>query len=255
MLLLLSISLVTAVAFTVFYSDGSVQAVVFADRTLQKPLEEILSSFSQERGVEVSYVYGSSGFVLAQLELRGSGDLYVSDGWEFAVKGLEEGLLDEDYFEVVGCIRLALIVAEGNPLGVSSLRDALLRDDVVVALGNPEHVTAGVLAWELLEELGLEETVLKKVGDGGVVLVDSASQAAYYVVMGLADAAVTFNVYTNLMGEGVDEVYDPAVASVKAPVVVALPVNRGPLAEDLFNFVLGHSYVFADYGVEVGGSC
>ncbi|WP_148678867.1 molybdate ABC transporter substrate-binding protein [Aeropyrum pernix] len=236
-------------------SDDAVEVLVFADRTLQAPLEEVLSSFSRERGVNVSYVYGSSGFVLAQLELRGNGDLYVSDGWEFAVKGVEEGLLDKEYFTVVGCIRLALIVEKGNPKGVSSLRDALERDDVTVALGNPEHVTAGVLAWRLLEELGLEEAAVKGIGDGRVVLVDSASQAAYYVATGLADAAVTFNVYTVLMGDKVEEVYDGAVASVKAPVVVALPVNRGPLAEDLFRFVVEHSYVFADYGVEVGGSC
>ncbi len=32
--------------------------------------------------------------------------------------------------------------------------------------------------------------------------------------------------------------------------VVALPLNHGPLAEDLYKYVVSHAYVFWKYGVE-----
>lgn len=238
----------------------SYSVVVYADRTLQAPLEEIVNEFLEGlegRGVkaEVLYFYGSSGFVLAQLELRGGGDLYVSDGWEFALQGLEKGLLDSGYFQVVGCIRLALLVAEGNPKGVSSLEDALSRGDVTIAIGNPEHVTAGVLAWSLFQELGLEGEVERLVSEGRVVYADSASQAASYVIQGVVDTAISFNTYLSLRPQELDEVYDPVVASVKAPIVVALPVERGPLAVELFEHVVASKDVFAKYGADPDASC
>ena len=237
-----------------------VEVSVFADRTLQGPVEELVGGFTrvvEGEGVVVRpvYVYGSSGFVLAQLELRGGGDLYVSDGAEFAYKGLEEGVIDPEFFEVVGCVRLSLLVAEGNPLGLEGLEDVLSREGVRLAVGNPEHVTAGVLAWRVFEEAGLEGVVEELAGEGRIVFADSAAQAAFYVVQGVADAAITFKVFEVLNPGDLDEVYDPVVAGVSAPVIVALPVERGPLAERLFEYVVENREVFGRYGVEVDGDC
>ncbi len=238
--------------------DDTVRLVVYADRTLQPALEELAEGFTgymAGRGVSVNvtFVYGSSGFVLSQLRLHGGGDLYVSDDEYFARLGLEEGLLSRDYYTVVGTLRLALVVQEGNPKGVKSLRDALERDDVILALGNPEHVSAGVLADRLLEEAGLKGVVEELVREGRVVYVDSAAQVASRVMLGVVDAGVTFNVYPLLYPDRLDEVEDPLVAGVRAPVVVAVPASHGKYSLELYNYVVSHRDVFYKYGVEPQG--
>jgi len=236
----------------------TVEMYIYADRTLQAPLEALLEGFKREmllEGFNVEYrlFYGSSGFALSQLELRGHGDLYVADGLHFALIGVEKGLLDPESLEVIGYIHLALLVPEGNPKGIEGLMDALGRGDVRMAVGNPEHVTAGVLAFQLFRSLGLEEEVWRLVGEGRIVLAGSASEAANLVLTGAVDAALTFNVYEALNPDKLDSVPDPTVESVRAEVVVALPAERGPLAEKLYTYILENRRVFAGYGVEVEG--
>ncbi len=253
----LVVILVLAVSMVFLFTRGeeTVRMTVYADRTLQPAMEELAEGFTEYmagRGIKVNitFVYGSSGFVLSQLKLHGGGDLYVSDDKYFAELGLREGVLSGDYYTVVGTVRLALLVQEGNPKGITSLEDALERGDVVLALGNPEHVSAGVLAGRLLEELGLADRVEELVKEGRVVYVDSAAQVASRVMMGAADAGISFNVYLVLYPDKLDEVRDPAVSSVKAPVVVAVPTSHGDYSIELFNYVAKHREAFYKYGVE-----
>ncbi len=236
------------------YGDTAV-IVIYADRTLSAPLEEVVEKFVEAKrrqgvNVEVKYVYGSSGFALSQLEIAGRGDFYLADGMVYARLGVEKGLLDASTLKPIGVIRLALVVAEGNPKGVEGLRDALERGDVRLAIGNPEHVTAGYLAWRLLEREGLSALAESLVEEGRIVLADSASHAANLVMLGVVDAAITFNVYAMLYPDMLDEVYDPMVASVRDYVVIALPSSRGPLADELYEFLLSNLDVFYRYGVE-----
>ncbi len=251
--LILAVALFTAASYNLLGSShGEVIVRIYADRTLQKPLEEIVSSFTREEctNCRVAWVWGSSGYALSRLFIDGGGDLYVADDSHFPVKGVEEGLLEPDSMAVVGYIRLTLIVREGNPKNITSLLDALQRPDVVIAVGNPEHVSAGVLARRVFEEAGLAGLMDELVREGRVKYASSAAEAASWVRMGLADAAATFNVYAALWPGELDEVSDPLLAGVKAPVVVALPSSHGPLAEELYMYVVSHAWVFWKYGVE-----
>ena len=255
LLLAASAAAALAVALALYLlagAGGSVVVRVFADRTLQAPLEEIVSGFVAEecRGCKVAWVWGSSGYALSQLEIQGGGDLYVADADYFPRLGVERGLLEPWSLRVVGYIHLVLVVPEGNPLGLKGVKDALERPGVTLALGNPEHVSAGVIAREALEEAGLWGLVEELVREGKVVYAASASEAAAMVAEGIVDAAVTFNVYTVLMGDEIDAVEDPLVSAKRVPVVVALPVERGPVAEALYRYVIENSEVFWRYGVE-----
>lgn len=225
---------------------------VFADRTLQKPLEEILSMYVQERcqGCTVKWTWGSSGYALSQLAIEGNGDLYVADDEHFPKKGVQDGLLVPDSLATVGYVRLTLIVKNGNPKNITSLMDALQRPGITVAMGNPEHVSAGVLAWRLFQEANLTGLVEQLVREGKVKYAPSASEAAAWVRAGLVDAAITFHIYAHLYPQDLAEVRDQLLDKVRAPVVVALPTNHSPLAPDLHAYVVAHKDVFWKYGVE-----
>ena len=243
---------------TRFSQSADATLVVYADRTLQAPLEEIARMYSGELAkegvnVNITFIYGSSGYVLSQLELKGYGDLYVSDDSHFASLGVERGLLDPDTYREVGYIRLVLLVSEGNPRNISSLEDALGRSDVRIAVGNPEHVSAGILAFKVFREHGVADIVDRLVREGRIIYVKSAAEAASYVMIGLADAAISFNVYEAIHPDKLDIVEDPWLADVRAPVVVAVPVNHGDYSMGFYSFVLEHREVFSRYGVYVPG--
>lgn len=252
---LIIVIIITSVVLVLQSGDGEARILVFADRTLQPPLEELASMYSREKAgkgvsVNVTFIYGSSGYVLSQLEIQGHGDLYVSDDTHFAEVGVEKGLLDPDSMVEIGYLKLVLVVAEGNPRGIESLEDALSRGDVRIAIGNPEHVSAGVLAKRILEEAGLWVMVEDLVGTGRIVMVRSAAEAASYVMMGLVDAAVTFNIYEYLNPDRLDVVEDPILAEVEAPVVVALPRGAGEYGVDFYNYILDNVEVLYKYGIK-----
>lgn len=258
--LLTSILLATAIAAYITYSMsqevGTVEITIFADRTLQAPLEEIAESYKEHMtnlgiDVKITFVYGSSGYVLSQLKIHGKGDLYIADDSHFALIGVREGILREDTYREIGYIHLSLIVPEGNPKAIRSVRDALSRDDVRIAVGNPEHVSAGILAYQLFKEHNMTGRVEELVRSGRVVYVNSASEAASQVILGTIDAALTFNIYEILYPDKLDAVKDPIVEGVKAPVVIAVPRNHGAYSLDLYSYILDNVEVFEKYGVQV----
>ncbi len=253
---LLAAILITVILLTRFPQGADATLIVYADRTLQAPLEEIASMYSSRLArdgvsVNITFVYGSSGYVLSQLELKGYGDLYVSDDSYFASLGIEKGLLDPGTYKEIGYIKLVLLVSEGNPKNITSLGEALSRSDVRIAIGNPEHVSAGILAFKVFREHGVADTVDMLVRDGRVIYVKSAAEAASYVMIGLADAAISFNIYEAMHPDKLDIVEDPWLADVKAPVVVVVPVSHGDYSMDFYRFVLEHREVFSKYGVYV----
>ena len=252
------LALAVALALAQLWGGAGARILVFADRTLQPPLEELARMYVEDKSregvdVNVTFIYGSSGYVLSQLEIQGRGDVYVADDKHFALVGVEKGLLYPKTLETIGYLRLVLVVGEGNPKGITSVEDALERSDVTIAIGNPEHVSAGVLAKRVLEKAGLWDKVEDLVGSGRIVMVKSASEAASYVMMGLVDAAITFNIYVTLNPDRLDAVEDPILASLRAPVVVALPRGASEAGVEFYNYILENKEVFYKYGVEPAG--
>ena len=113
---------------------------VYCAAGLKKPITAIAEQFADELGIGVQIQYGGTGTLLSQLRVAGQGDLFIA---------ADQGSLDDA--EGFGVIqeRLELLrqypvvaVAEGNPKSIESMDD-LWRDDVRVAVGNPEAASIG----------------------------------------------------------------------------------------------------------------
>ncbi|MEM0366094.1 MAG: substrate-binding domain-containing protein [Acidilobaceae archaeon] len=211
----------------------------FVDRTLQPIVEEAARRFSSELEregcrAEFRYVYGSSGFVLSQLILTKSGDLYVSDDFTFARKAVIEGHVYRDSVIITGYIQLAIFTVEGNPLGIKGLKDLLFnRSKLIVAVGDPTHVAAGLLAKELLTAItyvdpvtGVNKTYWDILHERhNVIYAFSAFDAFNRAKLGAVDASLTFDVFNYLDPRGVTMIpIEPEVNVRAAPIVWAIPV-------------------------------
>lgn len=234
------------------FSIGKDRVLLFVDKTLQRPVEELVDEFNAEYGldIDVVYIYGSSGRVLSQLELYGRGDIYIADGGFFLDDGVSRGLIVNGSAVEVGYLPLSLLVAKGNPKGINGVLDALVRDDVVLAMGNPEHVVSGVIVKEILEEAGLWRYILDGLERGRVVYADSASKAASYVKLGVADCALTFGIFGYISPQDLDMVSDPLLDGKGGDVVVALASGYSGVGEELYRYILSHLDVFYGFGVE-----
>lgn len=226
--------------------------LLFVDRTLQLPIEELIKLFKEEYGystIHVKIIYGSSGYVLSQLELYGRGDLYVSDGGHFLEKGIRKGLINKSSIKVIGYLKVSLIVREGNPKNIKSVYDALIRNDIRLAIGNPEHVIAGIIAKEILLRNGLWGLVESGISSGRVIFAKSAYVAASYVKMGVVDCALTFKIFEYLDEKELDEVHDAILEEEYGEVIVALPVNTSKIGRQLYQFIIKNLNIFYKYGI------
>ena len=137
---------------------------IFCADALRHPLGEIVRQYEQEHGVSIEVHYGSSGDLLAQIEIVKTGDLYLAaDNSHFesaTAKGLAEPSIP------LASRKPVIVVAKDNT-SISGIKD-LLNPQVNVAIGDPEAGTIGRVTKQLLTASGDWEPLLAHVSDNGL---------------------------------------------------------------------------------------
>ena len=185
------------VSTTVFFlkqeDSSSHTLMLYVDKTLKPLLDEASSDFNNNQTIRFKFVYGSSGYVLSQLNLTKEGDIYGSDDYTFAKLAVKKGLVYPDTIKIIGYLTLGIIVEKNNPNNIKGLDDLLYnKTGLIIAIGDPSHVAAGILAKEILESNGLWEILEER---HKVVYAASAADAANMVKAGSADVALTFSIF------------------------------------------------------------
>lgn len=137
--------------------------------------------------VTLTYVYGSSGALQAQIEEGAPADLFLSAGKKQLNSLLEKGLLLND-----SCIdllenKIVLIVPKDSQKGLASFTDVAADKVTLVALGEPTGVPAGQYAKQIFESLGLWESVSKKTS-----FASDVRQVLTWVESGEVDCGVVY---------------------------------------------------------------
>ncbi len=182
---------------------------VFAGSAARPPLEELARRFHERTGTEVQLLFGGSGAVLAQMELSGRGDVYLSGSSDFLEVARERGLLEPGSEVRFAYLLPVLAVAKGNPRAIRRLED-LARPGLRVGMARPETVCVGLYGVEVLERSGLAEAVRPNV----VNTAESCLKTAQMLSLGLVDAVLGWDVYDD---------WDPARIEV-----VPLPPGQVP---------------------------
>lgn len=158
--------------------------LVLAAASLTAPFEALEPAYETAVGEEVTFVFGSSGNLAAQIRNGAPADVYVSANEGFLDGLVSDGLIDPATRVEVAVGRLALVVPPGRdvPKGLGNVSD--LGYDVV-AIANPEHAPYGVAARSALRAAGVWSTL----GDR-LVLGENVAQTFQYVRTGNADVGL-----------------------------------------------------------------
>lgn len=245
LLCLLALLAATACAPASASTAGGNALTVAAAADLQPPFAEIGRMFEQTSGSRVTFSFGSSGNLAAQIENGAPIDLFASADEEYVQRLVAKGLASPDTVRVYGLGRLALVTFRNSGLAVLRLEDLATPGVKHVSIANPEHAPYGVAARQAMMAAGVWDQVRPKVVYGENVrqalqFVQTGNAEAGIVALSIADAPEVSSIM-------VDE-------SLYRPLRQALAVVKGAkqerLAGEFASFVTGPNGrpVMAKYG-------
>ncbi len=176
---------------------------VYCAAGLKKPVEAIAQAYQKEAGVEVRLQYGGSGTLLSQLRVAKQGDLFIA---------ADEGALGDarkaDVIrEVLPLAKQHPVIAvrAGNPKNIRTIAD-LLRDDVKLALANPEAASISRVSKSVLGE------TWTKLAARAAVMKPTVTEVAADLSLGTVDAAILWDA-TVAQFKGTEAIEAPDLSS------------------------------------------
>ncbi|MBX3438123.1 MAG: extracellular solute-binding protein [Planctomycetaceae bacterium] len=176
------------------HSGESLTAYVAAG--MRGPVEQIARDYEQEYGVHVELQFGGSNTLLNQIQVNtfATGDLFLAADDFYTEKAVELGLARETL--PIGHQRPVVIVRKDQTKGIKSLAD-LIREDVTVALPDPDQAAAGLAARRALEAITIDETdrwtQLSEAVTSRGVFKPTVNDVANDVKLGAIDAGVVWD--------------------------------------------------------------
>jgi len=169
---------------------------------MKPAVEAVVSAYGDRYGVVTQVQYGGSGTLLSSLQIARTGDLYLAADETYLERGREMGLVAETL--PVARMRPVIVVPQGNPKRIYSVDD-LLREDVGVALANPDAASVGKNAKRILSATGHWAAL----SSHARVFKPTVNDVANDVRIGAVDAGIvwdaTANQYDGLEGVRVPE--------------------------------------------------
>ena len=114
---------------------------------IRPPVEQVAAAYEREYGIPIAIQFGGSNTLLSQISVAQTGDLYLSADDSYMTMAQQKGLVKESI--PLATMRPVIAVRKDNPKNIRSIDD-LLRDDVKVALGNPDQAAIGNTTRSLL---------------------------------------------------------------------------------------------------------
>lgn len=174
---------------------------VAAASDLQLAMQEITARFEKDTSKRVKVVHGSSGNFFQQIQNGAPFDVFFSANLDYARKLEAAGLTEPGSLYAYATGKIVIWVPTESKVdlgkGLAALVDPAVRK---VAIANPQHAPYGQAAVAAMKK----ENVYEKLA-GRLVLGENISQAASFVVSGVADAgvvALSLALSPNMKGKG-----------------------------------------------------
>jgi len=151
-------------------TEGAIkkELLIYCGTTMAPAIREISNLFEQRENCIVKIIKDGSGSLHRSIHINQVGDLYLPGSESYIEKCQAEGTVVES--QPVGVNRAVLLVAEGNPLHISSDLDNFINGKYRTVLGAPE---SGSIGRETRIILNMEGLYRKAVGQALFLATDS----------------------------------------------------------------------------------
>ena len=122
----------------------------FVGSASKPAMEEATQVFEEATGIRVYLNFGGSGTILSQMKLSRSGDLYIPGSPDYMAKAEQSGVVEPESVKLISYLIPAILIQQGNPKNIRTLSD-LAKPGIKVGIANPESVSIGLYAYEILE--------------------------------------------------------------------------------------------------------
>ncbi|MCD1126357.1 molybdate ABC transporter substrate-binding protein [Jinshanibacter sp. LJY008] len=156
----LKLTLVGLLAATLLQTASAAEKItVFAAASLTNALEEIATDYKKKSGVEVASSFASSSTLARQIEQGAPADMFISADQQWMDYVVEKKLMDDKTRVTLLGNDLVLVAPADSSLkhvNVNKVTDwsSLLKDGRL-AVGDPDHVPAGIYTRQALTFLGV----------------------------------------------------------------------------------------------------
>ncbi len=214
---------------------GGIEVSLFCAASNQSVMEDIRRAYEAETGRKILIQYGASQTLLSQIEVSGTGDLFLPADDSYLTMAREKQLVNE--MLQVASMRCVLVVRKGNPKHISELSD-VFAEDVRFVQASPDAAAVGRLTKNVTTKLGIWDKLETATDAYRTTVTDVAND----LVVNAADAGIVYDAvvhaYPDLEIVEVPEFSD-AVAQVSIGIVssskhpaAALHFARYIVAED-----------------------
>jgi molybdate transport system substrate-binding protein len=218
------------------------EVVVFAAASLTGAFTDLGDAFVAEHpGATVTFNFAASSELVAQIIEGAPADVYASADVDNMDKLTDAGANDGD--PVVFAHNLSeIVVAPGNPLGISGIDD-LMDDDLILLVCAPE-APCGAYAAQIFENAGISPTPDS--------YEENVKAVVTKVILGEADAGIAYTTDVAAAGDDAAGVAIPAELNVVAeyPIVLTTEATNAAGGRAFVDFVLGEAgqAILADQG-------
>ncbi len=174
---------------------------VFAGSASKPAMEEAAKAFTENSGIKVYLNFSGSGTMLSQMKLSNSGDLYIPGSPDYMTIAERDGIIDPASVRTISYLIPAILVQKGNPKNIKALAD-LARPGIRIGIANPESVSIGSYAYEILEC----NNQLPDVGKNIVTYGESFSKTASLLALKSVDAIIGWIVLSRWNQDTIDAV-------------------------------------------------
>lgn len=239
----------SVISFSTVAAD---KVTVFAASSLTNAMNDVVTAYEQKTGVKPTVSYASSSALARQIAQGAPANIYVSANEKWMDYLSEQGVIDQSTRKPLLHNSLVMVAPKGYPLEQLALDGTLdftkALDGTRLAVGDPNHVPAGIYTKEALQNLGLwqkAEPVLARANNvrGALLLVER--QEALLGIVYKTDAMIS------------DKVKIVSEFPAKSHTAISYPVamvegQQNESAVGFYNFLNSPqaAEIFSEYGFE-----
>ena len=165
-------------------------------------MEEAAKAFEAKTEIKVYLNFSGSGTMLSQMKLSRSGDLYIPGSPDYMVLAKQNGVVDPESVKLISYLIPAILVQPGNPRNIQALSD-LAKPEIEVGIANPESVSIGLYAYEILAHNNL----LQEVSENIVTYGESYSKIVSLVALKTVSAIIGWRIFSEWQPDVVDVIH------------------------------------------------